>query len=582
MRPEYTKRKYNFSVFPTSTPTGILDANISNIRNCTDVIKPCDIAIGCAACGDDFECTPIADGENVVVNGQILSPGNWCLPKGKTQLDCGTYTGRSVWSERNESGSLNQKWSCVCLYPSLFGGDDCLTQLACTDSSLKTIDQSASVLKSSDGHIWDPNDPNFNPLGRTPYDKDAEGNPLYTCSCTDSENIKFVTMPYDPYRCHADPCTPSHQLGIWDADKQQCDCTKIAKNQFAHSNVTGQCLDQEKICTWDDDNNICNCSSDEISFTCQSNTMTRPAYTADPCPDNPGGSYCSNPCKGPGGDDICTNGGSCVIDGSTFKCKCHDTDSISYSGDRCEKSCVKDNVVIKNNSPDICCSRQTWSEDLDTNPPQIRYYCGKQSGSCIGASTCLITTNGKKYMGDLKPGDKVLTWNMLAKKCEYQSLLCSYHHNYVPEPHYEIKTAKDRIVLTAEHRIYLADGRTIQAQEIKLEDKLLTIYGEFSPIISIKMIQDIPLTPVLLQGNVITSQGNVLRCWSGTEENANLMDMLVKSIDTRIKQYNAKKGSDFIQKIYTKFSENRKDKNYLLKLANKYNIILSEKITFLL
>src|SRR3990167_6337716 len=45
---------------------------------------------------------------------------------------CNLYTGRAIWSD---TGSFTtrpgQKWTCICLYPDLFGGPGCNVQFTC-------------------------------------------------------------------------------------------------------------------------------------------------------------------------------------------------------------------------------------------------------------------------------------------------------------------------------------------------------------------------------------------------------------------------------------------------------------------
>lgn len=372
IKPEYLSPQYNFSPFPTVKPTDIPDADVANTRLCTDTIKECDPNIGCAMCGDNFECTVVDKNENVIVNGKKVSAGNWCLPKGKNSKGCGTYTGRSVWSERTSGGTTEQQWSCVCLYPDLFGGDTCLTPLACRDTSITSTDQSKNVLKSSDGHVWDPNDPNFDPKGRSPYDKDKDGKPLYSCSCDTNNDIpagvKFVKLPNDPYRCHAEPCTKDHQIRLWDDKMKMCNCEADPDLQgyFAHSNVTGQCLVAN--CQWDSKNNKCKCGENEVSLTCESDTMKRTSYTdSNKCPNNPGGSYCSNPCQRPDGKPLCQNGGvpcfgtwvngSCVPGGSKCTCLCPDT----ANGEFCEQPCLPKGNSVDKDKANLCCSKKSTS-----------------------------------------------------------------------------------------------------------------------------------------------------------------------------------------------------------------------------
>ena len=89
---------------------------------------------------------------NTYYLGTKLQVGKkYCLPR-VSQYDnvsnCGTYTGRIVWSQ-NPDGTLG--WRCQCLYPGLFSGEDCTKQMACMTS---IDDRNPPVLKDKDGNVW--------------------------------------------------------------------------------------------------------------------------------------------------------------------------------------------------------------------------------------------------------------------------------------------------------------------------------------------------------------------------------------------------------------------------------------------
>ena len=424
VRPSYTSQRYNFSPFPTVEPKDIPNVNISAITTCTKELKKCEPGKGdCDLCGDGFECTQV-DNEEVVVNGLKVPPGTWCLPGGKDDLGCGTYTGRAVWSDRQDGTTVKQKWSCVCLYPSLFGGNDCMTQLACKDNN-STIDQTANILQSADGTTWDPSNPNFNPGNTTPYDMDENGNPKYTCTCgakgsdsnPDTDGVTFVRMPNDPYRCHLEPCTVKHNTQMWNSDNYTCDCKTGGVNvgAYVHSNVTGQCLNQTDFngCSWNYDKNECSCpGSGPITLvpeTCKSDTMTRSSYTSStPCPLNPGGSFCDNPCS-PNGIPYCKNGGICTLVDNKASCRCVDSNTTHFSGDQCEKSCFKNGTLVTSGGHNhSCCS--DWAEDSCGAAPCVRYRCQSDDSSCFIAGTLILMADGtSKEIQNVKKGEYVMS-----------------------------------------------------------------------------------------------------------------------------------------------------------------------------
>lgn len=584
IKPSFLKKQYNFSPFPTVKPTDIPNYDIGGVRACIDKITACDPALGCLMCGDgsDFECTPVSDKENVFINDQKVNPGNWCLPKkGKDSKGCGTYTGRAIWSEKSSGATTEQKWSCVCLYPDLFAGDDCMKQLACKDSNILD-DQKDNVLKSIDGHIWNPNDQSFDPQGKTPYDMDDNGDPLYSCDCNannDTEDgVKFVQLPNDPYRCHAEPCTDDHKHKLWNKDQKMCNCSAIPdlKGYYAHSNVTGKCL--LAGCEWDDQLNQCKClgaSSSLISVTCDSNTMKRAKYT-DPitCPENPGGSNCKNPCVDTDGvTPLCGAFGTGAIDleTNTCKCTCHNEGIYNVSGVRCDKQCVKNGTKISGFKASQCCNghHTHCSGQGFCDTPQ----CGPEpGGQCIGSSTVLQTSYGLKKLENIIPGEKILTWNIKNNTTEYQTVIGIYHHENVKTPHFEITTNHgDRIVISKNHNIYRSNSTLVQAWQLSVGDELKTING-FDIIKTINIIYDIPLTPIVIQGNVISGNGAVVSCWSGDEENVNLMNTLVKIIESYVETHTVDETSKMIQEAYTIFRDNSKSIDIIPELIRKYNI----------
>lgn len=380
-RPEYTGPKYNFTPFPTITPKNVEDAQIGRTPHCTKTIIKCKTNSDCATCpGGNYECTVVDNNENVIVNGQKINPGQWCLPSGKKETGCGTYTGRAIWSDKIQG---DQQWTCECLYPDLFSGNDCLTQIACIDPTITNIDQSNNKIVSvNDKHVWDPNSPDFDPRGRTPYDRicpadstgPCTGPPMYKCSCdTNKTNgtaipgtIQFVQMPNDLYRCHADPCTKNHLFNAFDTSTNTCDCSKIS-DQFAKSNIDGVCRDMTNICNWDIQNNKCKCEDKVV--LCNSKYMYRD-YPDCPDMENPGGSYCKYSCLLPGGFPYCENGGvGTVQSDGTCKCDCSHIplpEQLSAKGDRCENICIIQGPRISD----------TWGEYDDPLPkPNTSIYC---------------------------------------------------------------------------------------------------------------------------------------------------------------------------------------------------------------
>jgi len=264
VNPNIDFKRYNFAPFPAIKPPDIpIESFTENVKQ--DKIQTC---ASDSDCKNDYECISVKKGESVVVDGKQLDEGKWCVPKGKNEKGCGTYTGRAIWS--NSQG--RQGWSCVCLYPELFGGDDCLTQYACKDTTI-TDDQSGNYLARKDNRNvkWDPSQPDFYPPdGKSPYAKDGEGKPVFGCYCDSTKEGKnYVTLPNDLYRCHADPCTEEHKSSFWSPEQKSCVCDPT----FAKSNTDGICRSMKEYCnpgSWNPDTNQCDCppNSGSIRSNC--------------------------------------------------------------------------------------------------------------------------------------------------------------------------------------------------------------------------------------------------------------------------------------------------------------------------
>ena len=83
---------------------------------------------------------------------------------------------------------------------------------------------------------------------------------------------------------------------------------------------------------------------------------------------------------------------------------------------------------------------------------------------------------------------------------------------------------------------------------------------------------DIPLTPIVYNGNVITEKGSVVSSWSGDEENVNLMNKLVTIIKSYVDSHTPKETNDMIQEAYTIFRDSSKSISLIPELMRKYNI----------
>ena len=414
--------RYNFAPFPDVAPENLPNANVSQTKLCKQSILPCPSGtdIECEkACGADFVCTTVNKGENVHYNGMKVQPGQWCLPSGKHELGCGTYTGRAVWSSGPDCGEKEQCWQCVCLYPSLFGDPEtgCTTQRACIDTTTDEKDPTQADGNYLVGTVggkevkWDPTDSEWMPPdGLTPYALQKDNKtPVFSCTCKHNDSnqygIKYTPLPNDPYNCHAEPCDFEHVARYWDPTTQECNCP--GGGQSIKSPVDGMCRGATtcKPGTWDPVAK--RCTGDGVSELC--NSIVYPRSGESDCVDNcnPAGSTINNNCNE---ENLCESGGTCVYtpDGkihTDYGCACPkgttgstcgsaagcivDGTVYQYNGKNCENKCVK-NAIIGSGSYDGSKGCQ-WS-----------YYKGYDGGSCcsgqcISKSSCEPWSGGHIY-----------------------------------------------------------------------------------------------------------------------------------------------------------------------------------------
>lgn len=337
---------YNYTTFPNVSPPELPDADVNRQELCYTSLQKCDEAMGCAACGNQFECTEIVPGQDVIFNGSQVQPGKWCLPNNPDNKKCGTYTGRWIWSNK----SVNQQWECECLYPDLFSGDTCTTNSACRDpvsnepqddnqlvstlpscvnkqtsdcdDNVKTCSTEDDCLPSyqcldlGDGkkchHVWNTQLPEFNPYDTTPYDKKEDGTPVYQCLCNQNkgkDGIQYTNMPNDPHRCHIDPCKSDHKENWWTGTNYQdtdakCDCKQ---DLFAKSNIydtcflaggdNGACQDSSTGGTFNNPGEA-DCVCDGTKKYCKkSKYMCRGNETTECTEENKIGIVCNNVCN---------------------------------------------------------------------------------------------------------------------------------------------------------------------------------------------------------------------------------------------------------------------------------------------
>ena len=340
---------FNFDPFPKETPSKLPDPS-RQTDTCWNKLTMCDSSGECSACSSgEYKCTTIskdeADRKFYHYNGINVPAGKWCLPKDNNPNPiCNSFTGRWLWTFDPEYcasvGSGGQQcWKCECLYPSLFSGanEGCNTSLACQNDSLLTKSASigqpdnkltgSGVAKLSvQNCTWDPtkqtkDDKCGDVYNYTPYDKDKDGNPWFTCSCKDTKSGQYFTkLPGDPQTCHLESCykylgnTVPGLTCSGHSCSCNCDNTNFAKSpggKFADT-----CVLISNSCGhfgWDDDRKECSCGNGPSwPRKCKNSTtgvnMDEKELPDCVLPENALGSECFNPCEA----SVCNHGAPCI------------------------------------------------------------------------------------------------------------------------------------------------------------------------------------------------------------------------------------------------------------------------------
>ena len=107
----------------------------------------------------------------------------------------------------------------------------------------------------------------------------------------------------------------------------------------------------------------------------------------------------------------------------------------------------------------------------------------------------------------------------------------------------------------------------VQAKDLQVGDNF-----KDSSITKITTIMDTPLTPVLMNANVITKYGTVISSWNGDTSNVKLMDTLINSVKGYVDTHSTEEIENTLLNVYNEFRSLNKDKTKVPELMNKYNI----------
>jgi len=433
--PESDSPSFRMNPFPQMAPTDLPDPNRST-DSCWNKLTPCDEFGNCSACSSqEYKCQDVskdqANAKFFHFNGINVPEGRWCIPKDQNaNNNCNEYSGRWLWvfdpaycADKSTNG---QCWKCECLYPAMFASseDGCSVPVACQNDSAASNSASSGQPGSQlvsrfttptiqAGCVWDPTktpDPNCQGLFQyTPYDQDKNGNPLFSCNCTnETDNQYYVQLPGDPYSCHLDPCYKymNYTSPGYDKASNSCVCgSNFTAAPGGHYNKT--CVLTTSACgSGGYADGTCQCGGGPMWPRACKSTLTgintdQPTLPDCAAPQNALGSECFNPCEG----NVCNHGGFCLSCGpdsykSVEQCKMSELGTImsdsdagtihaicdcssagpvpplsktygGFFGPSCQYFCQKSGTVLaervmwsssKGNSCNCCCSQNEKSE----------------------------------------------------------------------------------------------------------------------------------------------------------------------------------------------------------------------------
>ena len=83
---------------------------------------------------------------------------------------------------------------------------------------------------------------------------------------------------------------------------------------------------------------------------------------------------------------------------------------------------------------------------------------------------------------------------------------------------------------------------------------------------------DIPLSPIVLNGNVVTSGGTIVSCWTGDDENVKFMEKLMKLTGEYYKTHSIQQTRDIMHEVYEKCIENSKNPDSILTILKELSL----------
>lgn len=408
---------FNFQPIPNQAPKFLPTPDMK--LSCSAKLKSCILDDECqVACGSDFSCVTVEDGQNIVYNNIQVPDGSWCLPKLPKDKDCNIYTGRWTWSADPKCPN-GQCWKCICKYPTLFTDSEtgCLTQVGCMyQADQKSPPQLGSLVSSvfnteyKSGEVkWDPTSYNPVVLSKNPMDTDDKSRPKWVCSCPPGT----VRLPNDPYTCHPDKCCGS---------TEGCATTGILNQSFQCKTKNPQKISDDECAVGFTDPGLCECKCD---CTYYQNTI----YKNDQC--FPSDNLCQ-----PGSYD--KNTGQCNCPGTAYNTYCYNLPDGIPAQPNNPTICKQKNNPINYQCWDVCngnpCGNNavpgTCGIDRSKNPPVHTCICSQKIEACGDSPVTVLPKNPKYPTCD--PGDICLPSGTVVNTISSGTTTCNYDTRDIP------------------------------------------------------------------------------------------------------------------------------------------------------
>jgi len=176
----------------------------------------------------------------------------------------------------------------------------------------------------------------------------------------------------------------------------------------------------------------------------------------------------------------------------------------------------------------------------------------ESSGACLGSKTIVMTDQGEKQLCELVIGDRILISDGL------YSTVCHIRHHDRDKScvHYRITFSDNKtIYITGEHLVYNQEDKLVCGKSLKVGN---TLAGSNSTIMNIEKVNDIPLTPIVVEGYMMIA-GKKISCWSGNEKNATNLNKLMQYAKKAFENgMTVEYVSNQIHEIYEMYSKNGK------------------------